>query len=232
MIKRNIVLYLIILAGSFSNFKLLGQEYKYELGAATGTAFYMGDANRTKLFLHPEISVGAFHRYNINLHWAIKNNLIGGRISGDTNDAQNVFPQDFQTAFKRTFFEIGSQIEYNFFPYSDKFSYMDARRYTPYLFAGAGVTVATGENVFCNLNLPIGVGFKYKLKEKVNIGIEFSMRKLFGDDFDVVQKNNKPNLDAPFGIKSSFLKNQDWYSLTLVFITWEFGLKNDPCCGP
>lgn len=210
----------------------MGQEYKYEIGAASGISFYMGDANRTKLFLHPGISAGVLHRYNINLHWAIKNNLIGGRVSGDTKDAQNIFPMNYQTTFSRTFFEIGSQIEYNFFPYSDKFTYMDSKPYTPYLFAGAGMTLGTGEQLFSNLNAPLGIGFKYKLKEKVNIGIEFSMRKLFGDDFDVTQKDDFQNLDAPFGIKSSFLKNKDWYSLTLVFITWEFGLKNDPCCGP
>jgi hypothetical protein len=56
------------------------------------------------------------------------------------------------------------------------------------------------------------------------------MRKLFGDDFDVTEKNADWDLNAPYGIESSFLKNRDWYSLTMIFLTWDFGLRNDPCC--
>ncbi|MEA4950009.1 MAG: DUF6089 family protein, partial [Petrimonas sp.] len=73
-------------------------------------------------------------------------------------------------------------------------------------------------------------GFKYKIKDRLNIGLEFSMRKLFKDDFDVTEKNAEWDLDAPYGIKSSILKNQDWYSLTIIFLTWDFGIRHDPCC--
>jgi hypothetical protein len=65
----------------------------------------------------------------------------------------------------------------------------------------------------------------------MNIGIEFSMRKLFGDDFDVTEKTIGWNLDSPYGIESSFLKNRDWYSFSMIFLTWEFGLRDDPCQG-
>lgn len=207
------------------------QEYNYETGAAAGTSFYMGDANKTKLFLHPGIAAGGIYRYNINFHWAVKGNLVAGTLSGDTRDAQNVFPNEGQTTFKRTFAELGGQMEYNFFPYSDKYGYLGTKPYTPYLFAGLGTTVANGDNLFLNANVPVGIGFKYKLKNRVNIGFEFSMRKLFGDNLDVTENEPALSLDAPYGIESSKLKNQDWYSLTLVFVTWEFGLKKDPCHG-
>ena len=73
------------------------------------------------------------------------------------------------------------------------------------------------------------MGFKYKLKNRLNIGVEFSMRKLFSDDFDVTSNESEWSLDAPYGISSSFLKNKDWYSLTMIFITWEFSTREDPC---
>ena len=79
--------------------------------------------------------------------------------------------------------------------------------------------------------MPFGMGFKYKLKNRVNIGIEFSFRKLFADDFDVVNNESGFNLNEPYDIKSSKLKNQDWYSLTLLFLTWEFSSREDPCRG-
>lgn len=223
-----------VLTGCFlllSQTQAFSQEYSYETGAALGTSFYLGDANKTRLFLHPGIAGGGMGRYNINFHWAVKGNLLVGTISGDTKDSRNVFPNEVQTAFKRTFAELGGQLEYNFLPYSDKYAYLGTKPYTPYIFAGLGGTIAGGENLFFNANVPLGIGFKYKLKNRMNIGAEFSVRKLFGDDFDVPDKEPGQSLDAPYGISSSFLKNQDWYSLTLIFLTWEFGLKQDPCHG-
>ena len=216
---------------AFYSLNISAQEYKYEIGGALGTSFYMGDANRTKAYMNARPTLGVMHRYNISLSWALKSNIILGGVSGDTNNSKNVFPNGNNTSFKRTFLELGTQIEYNFFPYSDKFSYLDTRKYTPYIFTGIGVTMASGDNLFFNANIPLGVGFKYKLKEKLNIGVEFSMRKLFGDNFDVTTKNDNWSLNAPFDIRSSIIKNKDWYSLTLFFLSWEFGLMNDPCCS-
>lgn len=210
---------------------LFSQEYAHELGLIGGMSSYMGDANKTKLFLNPGATIGGIYRYNVDFHWAIKGDLIAGVLSGNTADAQNVFPSNMNVSFDRTFVELGSQIEFNFFPYSDKYGYLGTKPYTPYLFTGVGTTVATGDQLFFNANVPIGIGFKYKLRNRLNLGFEFSMRKLFGDNLDAPDKNQDFSLDAPFGIKSSVLKNQDWYSLTILFITWEFSLKDDPCHG-
>lgn len=65
----------------------------------------------------------------------------------------------------------------------------------------------------------------------MNIGIEFSMRKLFGDDLDVTDDGNDAGLKDPYGIQSSLLKNKDWYSITMIYLTWDFGFRQDPCCG-
>ncbi len=63
----------------------------------------------------------------------------------------------------------------------------------------------------------------------MNIGIEFSMRKLFGDGLDVTENTSVWNLDNPYNIESSPLKNKDWYSFTMIFLSWEFRLRKDPC---
>ena len=232
MKNHQFVIFLLFVSTALVVSKARAQEYKYEVGATAGTSFYMGDANKTRFFLHSGIAGGAFYRYNVNFHWAVKTSLLAGTLSGNTADARNVFPLEQQASFKRTFMDLGGQIEYNFFPFSDKYAYLNTRPYTPYIFTGAGTTFATGEKKFFGANLPIGIGFKYKIKNRLNIGVEFSMRKLFGDDLDVTQNTNGWNLDAPYGIKSSFLKNKDWYSLTMIFLTWDFGLRNEPCCGP
>ncbi len=53
--ERFVVVSLIVM-GLFlmiSTANIHAQEYKYEIGGAAGTSFYMGDANRNKLYLHP-----------------------------------------------------------------------------------------------------------------------------------------------------------------------------------
>jgi hypothetical protein len=210
---------------------ICSQEYKYELGGAAGSSFYMGDANQTRLYLSPGIAGGILFRYNFSFHWAGKVNLLAGTVSGNTEDSGQLFPLEQQATFHRTFAELGTQLEFNFFPYSDKYAYIGTRSYTPYLFAGAGITGARGERDFLRLHMPLGVGFKYKLKNRMNIGIEFSMRKLFRDDFDVTREEPGWSLNHPYGIGSSLLKNQDWYSITMIYLTWEFGMREDPCHG-
>ncbi len=229
--KESIVILLAFIAFLFYPSNADAQEYKYEFGAAVGPTFYMGDANKTKFFQNPGIAGGLFYRQNLNFHWAIKGNLLGGTISGNSADNGYIFPNNQHASFNRFFIDLGGQIEFNFFPYSDKFSYLNARPYTPYIFTGVGGTFATGNKLFFNANVPIGIGFKYKLSNKMNVGAEFSIRKLFGDNFDVTEKNAEWDLDAPYAINSSFLKNQDWYSVTLIYVTWDFGLRHDPCCG-
>lgn len=221
----------ILFLSIFSVPKMYAQEYKYEAGGQIGTSFYMGDANKTQFFYHPGLVAGGLYRYNINFHWAIKGNLLGGTIYGDTNDSEQMFPEGKSSSFNRVFIDLGGQMEYNFFPFSDKYRYLGTKSYTPYLLAGTGGTFGSGKSLFFNANLAVGAGFKYKIKNRLNIGIEWSMKKLFGDNFDVTEKNSEWNLDAPYGIKSSPLKNQDWYSLTMIFVTWDFGLRNDPCHG-
>jgi len=207
---------------------IFAQEYKYEIGGMAGSSFYMGDANKNTLFRNMNIAAGAVLRYNKDFRWAYKANLLVGGVSGDTKSSGNVFPDGQNASFSRTFIEFGGQIEFNFFSYSDKYAFLGTKRFTPYMFTGLGFTAATGDDMFFGVNLPIGVGLKYKLKNRLNLGFEFSFRKLFGDSFDKPDKEGF-GLDDPYEIKSSFLKNKDWYSLTMFSVTWDFGMRKDPC---
>lgn len=217
----------------FIGFLLYGnanaQEYLHEIGGYIGTTSYMGDANKTSPIKKPGLSLGVIFRHNINFRWAWKGNLLFGNVSGDTQSSGNVFPNDAQVSFKRSFLELGGQIEYNFFSYSDKYGYLGTRRLTPYIFTGLGTTLSMGGNSNITMNIPLGMGIKYKLKNRLNLGFEFSMRKLFSDSFDVTNKEGF-TLDDPYGIKSDTFKNKDWYSLTMLSLTWDFGVRIDRTC--
>lgn len=220
-----LLLIFIILLGQ----KLSAQEYEYEIGGALGTSFYMGDANKSKLYQNPHLATGVIFRYNRNFRWAYKGNLLMGGVSGDTRKSGNVFPKGEDVSFSRTFVELGGQVEYNFFHYSDKYQYLGTRRFSPYLFTGLGMTYGSGDKSFFGVNLPLGVGLKYKWKDRLNVGFEFSFRKLFGDSFDVTSDTKNLSLDNPYEIKSSFFKNKDWYVLTMFSLTWDFGIRTKSC---
>lgn len=191
-------------------------------------SMYMGDANKGNPLQAWHPSIGAVFRKNMNFRWALKTNLLMGKVSGDTGNTNNAFPSQASASFSRNFYELGGQMEFNFLPYSDKFAYLQTSRISPYLFSGIGMTYATGENDFFGINVPLGVGVKYKMRNRINLGVEYSFRKLFADGFDAPSKEGF-NLDNPYQIESSRLKNQDWYSLLMITLTWDFGPNDRKC---
>ena len=68
------------------------------------------------------------------------------------------------------------------------------------------------------------MGIKYKLRNRVNIGAELTVHKVLGDGLDNAQLDNPYNI-----IPGSVMKNGDWYTLTTLFLTWDFGPRNRKC---
>ena len=203
----------------------VAQEYKYEIGGMAGLSMYLGDANQSALLrgFHP--AGGLVFRRNFNFRWALKTDLMVGKVAGDTKNTENVFPNQGEASFSRSFFELGGQIEFNFLPYSDKFAYLNTSRIAPYLLTGLGVTAASG---FGSVNLPLGLGVKYKIKNRVNLGLEYTVHKLFSDSFDAPDKKGF-NLDNPYKIQSGLFKNKDWYNTLMFSVTWDFGPNDRKC---
>jgi len=207
----------------------VAQEYKYEIGGMAGLSMYMGDANQSALLQGFNPAAGVVFRRNYNFRWALKTDLMMGRITGDTKNTENIFPNNGQASFSRSFFRLGGQVEFNFLPYSDKFAYLNTSKLAPYLLTGLGVTVAPGKNqTFASVNLPLGLGIKYKIRNRINLGVEYSVNKLFSDSFDAPDKEGF-NLDNPYKIQSGSFKNKDWYNTLLFSVTWDFGPNDRKC---
>ncbi len=204
-------------------------EYKMELGGMLGGSFYMGDANATTPFKNLQFAGGAIARYIINPHMALKANLMMGGISGSTDDFDNKYPENEQTSFHRSLFDLGAQFEYNFWGYGTGQGYKGNRKFTPYILGGMGFTFAPApaKGVF-TVNIPIGVGVKYKIAQRLNIGCEMTMRFSLSDNLDVTNKEGL-QLSDPYGIKGNGIKNKDSYSFTTVFITYDLYPKYRKC---
>ena len=200
------------------------ESYKFDAGLSLGMSGYLGDANSSNPFLHPGFAANAGMRYLINSRFAAKAQLSYASLSGNTADMDNVLPAGAQYSFKSSVFDLGLRGECNFFAYGIGETYKRLRRWTPYLTIGIGCTMSStsGQNFFA-MNIPMGFGFKYKLKPRLNLVAEFTMTKVFGDHVD------SPELSDLYHIKSSFLKNTDWYSSLTVGFTYEFGPRCVTC---
>jgi predicted porin len=197
--------------------------YKFDVGAGLGMSGYAGDAS-SSVFKHPGFvgEVGA--RYIPNARMAFRAVFSTLSLSGNTADMSNVLPEGKQYSFSSQVYDLGARYEFNFFSYGIGETYKRMRRWTPYLTLGVGMTLAAcdGNNAF-GVNLPMGAGIKYKLKERLNLGLEFTMTKVFNDHVD------GRDLCDLTTIKSSFVKNNDWYSRFTIGITYEFGKRCETC---
>lgn len=203
-------------------------EYRYEIGGFLGGSSYYGDANYNSFLKNTNIMGGLIWRYNINPRMAVKTNLAMAKISGSTADAENRFPGG-DVEFSRTIYDLGAQFECNFFAYGSGASYKGTRRLVPYIFVGLGMTYAPepAKNTFA-MNIPVGVGIRYKFAPRWNVGCELSFRFTTTDDLDVTN-TTAPILSDPYGIKSSGFKNKDSYSFLSIFVTYDISPKYRRC---
>lgn len=196
------------------------EEYKFDIGAGIGMTGYLGDANESNLFAHPGFGFNGSFRYLINSRWAIRGLVTAASLSGSTADMENVLPEGKVYDFKSWVYDIGARAEFNFFNYGIGESYKQLKRFSPYLSLGLGVAMSsTGGENFVAMSLPMGFGVKFKARPRVNIGFEFTMTKVFGDHIDSAE------LADLYKIKSSFLKNTDWYSTLTLSVSYEFGRR-------
>ena len=202
-------------------------EYRMELGGGVGTCFYLGDANKTP-FAGLSGMGGVIVRRIFNPRMCVKGNLAMGHIRGNSNgyflpsDPNSGTPEGgvpCEVSFSRNVLDVGAQFEMNFWGYGMSGGYKDHSRITPYALAGAGITIGMGGGGgTCGaLNLPVGVGVKYKMRPRLNIGLEWAMRFTTSDSLDDTGKST--TLSHPYGIKSVGLKNKDCYSFTMVYVT-------------
>lgn len=200
------------------------EDFRFEAGGGLGMTGYLGDANTSSMWSMPGFEGEILFRYIANPRWAFKTGLFAGSLRGDSSKMANVLPEGKNRRFSTTFYEIGETAEFNFFNYGMGESYRRLKRFTPYIAAGLGATFwSTGGETGAAFTLPVGMGVKYKPSERVNLGLEFLMKKTFTDRLDGTL------LDDPVGIESTFMKNTDWYSTLTLTVSYEFSRRCATC---
>lgn len=200
------------------------EDYRFDIGAGIGMTGYLGDANTANMWSSPSWDAEILFRYIVNPRINLKTNFYIGGLNGDSSKMENVFPDAANFKFSTTFYELGEMFEFHFFNYGIGESYRKLKRWTPYITAGVGVTAwNTDSKAGASFTIPLGVGFKFKPSLRWNLGLEFLMKKTFSDKLD------GEVLSDPLGIKSSFMKNTDWYSTLTLTISYEFSKRCAVC---
>lgn len=184
---------------------LFSQEFSVQL--APGLINYGGDL-QNKLYTVSQggLSIYAGVTYRID-HISVKGGFTYGKIKG--SDAANGLYETRNLSFETAISEVNLALQYDLFLLNEK-------KFTPYVFAGVGLfhfdpyTFYNSEKVYLRplstegqglsvypdkkaysltqFTAPLGIGVKYKLSERIQVGIEFCSRLLFTDYIDDVSE--------------------------------------------
>jgi len=208
-----------------------------EAGILLGGANYVGDLsnNSSNLYLkETKPAVGIFVRQNFNDFVSVRLGFNWARISGqDANVRNDQFVHDRNLSFRTTLLEFGLMGEFNILGYQP---YALSRPFSPYVFVGFAATkfnpkaryqgdwvdlqalgtegqgISGFDSPYKKLTfaVPFGIGVKYALTDKLNLGLELGARPSFSDFLDDVSGNyvSYPELLAGNGELAAALGNR------------------------
>lgn len=202
----------LLLSGSkaFSQYQSTVQEG--EFGVSFGAAHYFGDLNTSAKLNRPKPAFGVFFRKQFSNYIGLRVAAHYAQVGySDSYVTKNEFQQRRNLSFNSNIWELSLQGDFNFFKFIQGDPY---HRFTPYITLGAGVfsydpyayyygqkvylrPLGTegqgyaqypdrkpyGTMAFC---VPFGLGVKYNLTNRVNVGFEVVHRFTNTDYLDDV----------------------------------------------
>ncbi len=219
--KKNYILLTFLV---FSTLPLMSQ-YRWEAGAVVGLANYQGDLveGTLPLFKEGNLSFGIGGRYLLNYNWAIRGNILFGKLTGTDFNYSEPYRSDRAVTFENNFTEISFRIEWEPFGEKHYLSLNQAKSFfSPFLFFGPGYTFMNpeidystpakrrdilmaierdlNESYFQNRFVLVGgLGVKYDINDLWVVAFEVGMRYAFTDYLDGVSHSGNMN-------------NRDWYN--------------------
>jgi len=191
-------------------FPILLNAQDSEVGLIFGASGYSGDLTPNTNMLstgQKHASLGIFYRKDLNRFTAVRGTFTFGKISGDDAKSNIEGIQNRNLSFQSNFQELSLVGEIN--PLGTNST---GRRLQPYLYGGIAVfhfkpeanyngqlvelqplgTEGQGMDGFdkpyklIQISIPLGVGVKYQITERINLGVDVGVRKTFTDYLDDV----------------------------------------------
>jgi hypothetical protein len=185
-----------------------------EFGIGLGGAHYFGDLNTTASLNRPKMAATIFFRKNFNNYVSGRIGASFARVGySDIYNDHNEYMRRRNLSFNSNVWELSLQGDFNFFRFMPG---EPGYNFTPYVTLGAGIfsydpfaylnnekiflrqlgTEGQGSSLYpdrkqyssMGISFPIGVGVKYALNERINIGFEVLHRFTNTDYLDDVSK--------------------------------------------
>ncbi|MFN2456991.1 MAG: DUF6089 family protein [Chitinophagaceae bacterium] len=185
-----------------------------EFGVGIGAAHYFGDLNPNTHLNRPKVAASLFFRKNFGNYVAMRIGASFAQLGySDVYNDDNEFMRRRNLSFNTNVWELALQGDFNFF----RFMPGDpAFRFTPYITFGAGIfnydpyaflenkkyflrplgTEGQGDSSYPDrqqysamaASIPFGVGIKYSINDRINIGFEIVHRFTNTDYLDDVSR--------------------------------------------
>lgn len=185
-----------------------------EFGIGLGAAHYFGDLNTTASLNRPKMAATVFFRKNFNNYVSGRIGASFARVGySDIYNDHNEYMRRRNLSFNSNVWELSLQGDFNFFRFMPG---EPGYSFTPYVTLGAGIfsydpfaylnnekiylrqlgTEGQGSSLYpdrkqyssMGISFPVGVGIKYALNERINIGFEVLHRFTNTDYLDDVSK--------------------------------------------
>ncbi len=192
-----------------------------EGGLSLGLAGYQGDVHTRAdvnigLLKDLKPSFGLFYKYNINESWAFRANMNYVSLSADEKNFANSGHSNRGFNFNNTILEVSAMAQWDLLGKRRMKDGAFKRMLSPYLFGGVGlgfmsydVNFGTTDNADVRndrdagktqLIVPVGIGLRYDLSEKLGIGFETGFRLPVSDYYDGISASANPNKNDMYGI--------------------------------
>jgi hypothetical protein len=248
---------------------------KGEFGITAGLAHYFGDLNTRASVSRPKPAIGAFFRKQFGNYVGVRLSAHYAQVGFSDIYSKNDYQKKRNLSFNSNIWEVAIQGDFNFFKFIPT---NPDYNFTPYITLGVGVftydpyAYTNGKKEFLrplgtegqlfNYNgrkpystlamcIPLGVGFKYNLSEKINFSFEVAHRFTTTDYLDDVSTtyvgaNNflplstarllqdrsvEIDQDNPLGIEGrqrGWSKQRDQYIIAEIGITYNISTYRCP----
>lgn len=222
--NRIIITFFCILSFAVSNAQI------HEIGIFAGGNNYIGDVGPTNYVKPNEFAFGVLYKWNKSPRHSWRVSYTQGKITSDDKDSDMPARKQRGLNFENSVKELSLGLEFNFFDFN---LHESGFLLTPYVYSGISYFSYTElyqlnnhyeedykESTFA---IPMTVGIKTRIAEKLILGFEVGARYTFTDNLD----GSNPKNDNFDELRFGNLNSKDWYVFSGFTLTYTFG--NKPC---
>ncbi len=207
--------------------------YRAEIGLQTGLNLYSGDVSSIadlglygKNFKNQNADFGLMLRYRFNKRLAVRLGYDNTKVKG--NFLYRDAAETFTATLNNPLHLVDFWGEFNFFDLENNPYKRFSKRYSPFIFAGIGMVFTpeykSAEPKATPITIPFGVGFKWKMAEKLNFNIQYTNRLVLGDYLE-----GQSRFDNPIPKTVANPMNNDLLSGISIGFSYDFWTRDCDC---